>query len=164
VLGSNDVEGVLPSSLKSMSQARLAYSFSSEVSIWFIDISSEETSSSTSFFSSSSSSSVSSSVELESSSSPPSSLEGHSLFLIVEDSASSSSNLCLPLLLDAILWRKESLERERVIGWMTREPSTALPFIAVVGAYSRRCLDHGERRFKFTVAMGHFIPIVTLSD
>jgi hypothetical protein len=45
------------------------------------------------------------------------SLESRSLFIVVEDSA-SSANLCLPLLsLDAIFWRRERLERERVIGW-----------------------------------------------
>jgi hypothetical protein len=46
-------------------------------------------------------------------------LESHNLFLAVDDSA-SSSNLCSPLLsLDAIIWRRVSLERERVIGWTT---------------------------------------------
>jgi hypothetical protein len=47
--------------------------------------------------------------------SPLSSSKGCGLFLTVEDSV-SYSNLCLSLSLDAILWRRESLERERVIG------------------------------------------------
>jgi hypothetical protein len=42
--GSDNVEGLSPSSLKRMSRAHLEYSFSSEVSSWFIDVSSEETS------------------------------------------------------------------------------------------------------------------------
>jgi hypothetical protein len=99
--GSKDGEVVSSSLLNKRPWPHLASNFSSKVSSWFIDDSSEETSSS--------------SCESEESSSPPSLSESHSLFLIIEDSA-SSSNLHLPLLsLDAILRRRESLERERVI-------------------------------------------------
>jgi hypothetical protein len=60
---------------------RLANSFSSEVSSWFTNVSSEETSSASSSGSSSDSSSISSSDESEESSSPPPSSKGHNLFL-----------------------------------------------------------------------------------
>jgi hypothetical protein len=112
VRGSDGIEGLSMSSLKRMPQARLAYSFSSEVSSWFIIVSFEETSSS-------------------SDESEESSLESHNRFLTVEDSASSCI-LRLPSLLDAILWRRE---RERVIDW-TNERA-----IACSAIYSRhRCI------------------------
>jgi hypothetical protein len=102
VRGSNDGEVVSLSSPKKRLWPCLASNFSSEVPNWFIDDSSEEISSSSS-----------SSGESEESLSPPSSSESHSLFLAAEDSA-SSSNLRLSLfLLDAILWRRESVGRER---------------------------------------------------
>jgi hypothetical protein len=71
---------------------------------------------------STSSSSISSSDESDESSSPPSLSESHRLFLNVEDSA-STSNLRFSLSLDAILWRRESLEREGVIGLMRERES-----------------------------------------
>jgi hypothetical protein len=81
-----------------------------------------------------SSSSISSSDESDESSSPPSLSESHRLFLNVEDSA-STSNLHFSLSLDAILWRRESLEREGVIGLMReRERANGAPaFIATIG-------------------------------
>jgi hypothetical protein len=100
---------------------RLANSFSSEVSSWFTNVSSEETSSASSSGSSSDSSSISSSDESEESSSPPPSSKGHNLFLAF-------------------------VEEERGREWQverTREPLAVSTFIADVGAYSRRCLDHG---------------------
>jgi hypothetical protein len=84
VRGSDDDKVVSSSSSKTRLRPRLVSNFSSEVLSWFIDDSSEEASSS-----------VSSSSESEESSLSPLSLESHSLFLIVEDSASSSS-LSLP--------------------------------------------------------------------
>jgi hypothetical protein len=110
VHGSDDVEGVLLSSPKSMSWVCLANSFSSEVLSWFNNVSSSETSSASSSSSAFSYSSDSSSGESEESSSPPSSSKGHSLFLAIEDST-SSSNLHLSSSFDAILWRRER-ERE----------------------------------------------------
>jgi hypothetical protein len=103
--GSDDTEGVSLSLLKRMPWAHLAYNFSSEVSTWFIDFSSEKTSSI-------SSSDGSSSGKSEESSSPLSPLVCYRRFLAVEDFASSSI-LCLSLSLDAIIWTSGSLERGR---------------------------------------------------
>jgi hypothetical protein len=97
----------------------LANNFSTEVS-HFIDGSSEETTSSPS------------SSESDESSSQQSLSESYNLFLAIEDLA-SFSNLHLPLSFDAIPWRRESLERERVIGWMRERVNDALAFIATVG-------------------------------
>jgi hypothetical protein len=123
--GFDDCALVSPSSLKTMPWPCLVSNFSSEVSSWFIDDSFEETSST---------STVSSSGELEESSSLSSLSEGHSLFLTVKDSTSSSDLRLLLVSLDAILWRRESLERERVIGWTyERGRSATQTFIAAIG-------------------------------
>jgi hypothetical protein len=101
--GFDDDEEVSLSSLKMMPWSCLANDFSSEVSSWFIDDSSEGSSSSNG--------------KSKESSSLPSSSESHNHFLTIEDST-SSSNVRLPLLsLDAILRRRE-IEMESVIGWM----------------------------------------------
>jgi hypothetical protein len=111
-----DGELVFSSSSKKRSRPRLANNFSSEVSRWFIDDSFEETSS---FVSSSAFSSyVSSFGKSEESSSLPSTSESRSLFLAAKDSTSSSKLRLTLLSLDAILWRREIVGRERVIGWI----------------------------------------------
>jgi hypothetical protein len=113
VHGSDGGKVVQPSSPKKSTRPRLPTNLSSEVLTWFIDNSSEETSSS--IFSSSSS--VSSSYESKELLSLPSSSESHSLFLTVEVSTPSSILCLLFLSLDAILFTREKVERERVIGW-----------------------------------------------
>jgi hypothetical protein len=56
--------------------------------------------------------------------------------------------------------------REGESNWLDkRERMTLWHFIAAIVAYSKRRLDNGAWRFKFTVATGQwFIPIPTLGD